>query len=180
MNPEDIKNLYESLLVVAASTQKRSVEENKDLMPLKQSTEQRKRDTGITSLLSEYINAYKERNKSNRFVRWLLIWFSLAFVSVFAIGSIFCLVWYVFTESKDWEGLAATISAFLTCAGLLIGVLKIITQYAFPVDSEKNITEIVKAIQTNDLTNRYYDLLADGEICDPEMKAKPVDKDNKT
>ena len=39
-----------------------------------------------------------------------------------------------------------------------------IVKYAFPEDDEKYITEIVKAIQSNDLENKKQNIQASGKV----------------
>lgn len=180
METDNIHDLYESLLSFTNnSDEKTSVKRNDDLKPLKQSEEQSKRDKVISQLLIEYVAEYKAKNKSSKCIRRTILIFSLSSVALFILAGLICLCFYMRSGSKDWKDLAATVSAFLTCAGLLIGVIEIITKYAFPTDSEKNITEIVKAIQNNDLTNRYYDLLASGSINDSDKREIQSESDEK-
>lgn len=165
--------LYQSLfkyLVESPIDDDDHVEYEDDLKPLRQSKEQRKRDKNVSRLLSKFVDAYEEKVSSSKRIRKTVIIFSIICVSLFIAASIASLVCYLCGEGNDWQGLAAVVSAFLTCAGLLIGVLKIITKYAFPNDSEKNITDIVKAIQKNDWINRYYDLKASGSIKESDDK----------
>lgn len=131
--------------------------------PMHQSAQQKARDETITELLEQYVGSYKGKISFSEKIRKKIVYYSLGCVSAFILASIICLIAYIFRDDSDWHGLAAVISAFLTCAGLLIGVLKVIAEYAFPINAEQNITDIVKAIQKNDLTNRYYDLRFDPE-----------------
>lgn len=130
-------------------------------LPLHQSEQQEARDGSITRLLSQYVKSYEDKISFSESIRKAIVYFSFVCVSAFIIASLISLLCYVFSKDSDWHGLAAVVSAFLTCAGLLIGVLKVITEYAFPINSEKNITEIVKAIQKSDSINRYFDLKYD-------------------
>ena len=125
-----------------------------------QTEEQKRRDGIITDLLSEYVDTYKKKAKSNRHIKNVILYFSLFVLFLFISASCAALFLYVRSESDDWQGLAAVISAFLTCAGLLIGVMKIIANYAFPLKEEEYITNIVQTIQRNDLANKRVSIEA--------------------
>lgn len=46
----------------------------------------------------------------------------------------------------------------ITYLTLVIGILKIITEYVFPQKEEEYVTRIVKAIQKNDLKNKIENM----------------------
>lgn len=62
------------------------------------------------------------------------------------------------------EAFAGILSVCVTFAGLLLGSFNMIVKYAFPEDDEKYITEIVKAIQSNDLENKKQNIQASGKV----------------
>ena len=51
-------------------------------------------------------------------------------------------------------------SVCLTFLTLIVGILKIITKYVFPVNDEEYITRIVELIQNNDLENKKENIRA--------------------
>ncbi len=79
----------------------------------------------------------------------------VAFASVF----VSLLINFDFSTDLDTtESLVGLISVCVTFLTSVIGVLKIIVKYCFPENDEKYITEIVKAVQQNDLENKKENL----------------------
>lgn len=53
-------------------------------------------------------------------------------------------------ELSDLNAIVGFVTAFVSFAGLVFGLMTIITRFAFPENDEQYITDIVKAIQDND------------------------------
>lgn len=141
--------------------------------------QQRARDKFITELFSAYLEAYRDKVESrgsyqkDLFITCIrIVWiFSIAFVlliaaSMFALGS---------TENISTAISVATASiSFLV---LIIELLKIITRYCFPENDEQYITEIVKAIQHNDLEDKKLNMeykKATGKSNENAVKNNPL------
>ena len=87
---------------------------------------------------------------------------------------IFSTIWCIVTVTT-YIDIAALISSYLAIIGLIVGILKIIAEYVFPKDDEKYITEIVKAIQDNDLKNKQENIKAQLQ-CKKDVDVKNNDK----
>lgn len=122
--------------------------------------EENKRDGQITSLLSEYVRSYKGKvnfldKYKKRFLNLAIVWASVLVVAVIWLP-IACFL--VLGSDAGTIDIAGVIASEVTFAGLVFGLLKIITTYIFSPNDEKYITEIVKAIQQNDLENKKENL----------------------
>lgn len=117
-----------------------------------QTEEQLKRDSTITKLLTEYYEAYVRKGKMRMYLQQG-IW---GLCAVFVMGSIIALLFLtqkvVFhsDELSDLNVIVGFVTAFVSFAGLVFGLMTIITRFAFPENDEQYITDIVKAIQDND------------------------------
>lgn len=117
-----------------------------------QTEEQLKRDSTITKLLTEYYEAYVRKGKMRMYLQQG-IW---GLCAVFVMGSIIALLFLtqkvVFhsEELSDLNAIVGFVTAFVSFAGLVFGLMTIITRFAFPENDEQYITDIVKAIQDND------------------------------
>lgn len=135
-----------------------------------QTSNQRIRDEYITTLLGAYLKAYQEKIEQNKTLRRKVLWWSaaVAFVVLGLCGLVTAL--YFMTPSNAGFDLVALISAYATFAFVLERVVLHVTRYAFPVDDEQYITEIVKAIQDNDLEHKRLNINAHNV---PQKSKKP-------
>lgn len=117
--------------------------------------EQRERDKKVTELLKTYVEAYKKKVDQSSLYRKVILWpcmgIIVAFAAMLAVLSCWLIVGGAGLKMTDVASFITACVSFLT---LIIGVLHIITKYFFPEDDEKYITQIVEAIQKNDLENR--------------------------
>ncbi|MBD5101417.1 MAG: hypothetical protein HDT27_01735 [Subdoligranulum sp.] len=119
------------------------------------SMEQIRRDKKISRLLEAYVRAYEKKSVHSRFSRYLILIPCMVIVVGFAVVlGWMCVTMATATNGSNWEELAAFITACVSFLALIIGILHIITEYFFPKDGEKYITDIVKLVQENDLKNR--------------------------
>lgn len=113
------------------------------------------RDIWITDLLGIYVDAYEEKMERNRDYRSYILWTCVSIIVLLAI--VLALLPFQVLEGNGGMKMGDVVS-FITAIGsflaLIVGMLHVITEYVFPKDDEKYITEIVKAIQENDLKNR--------------------------
>lgn len=117
--------------------------------------EQAKRDEQVTLLLEQYVKAYKNKVAVSRICRWLILVPCLLAVIGFSVALV-CLIFSYATAEAPIElaGVAAFVTACVSFASLIIGLLTIITKYFFPENDEQYITQIVESIQKNDLENK--------------------------
>lgn len=125
-----------------------------------QTAQQRKRDETITELLKEYSHSYAEKGRVKRLCQEYIMFVCGVFVvvSVFGIIGLSCRVIFTPESISDLNGLAAFVTAFIGFVSLVFGLITIITKYAFPENDEQYITEIVKAIQDNDLKHKIKNM----------------------
>lgn len=124
-----------------------------------QTGQQKRRDEAITTLFYTYIDAYKKKVTSRDTYQKELFEACLSIVRIFAVFFIlltFLPVFFGSTESVS--GALSIATASISFLVLIIELLKIITHYCFPENDEQYITEIVKAIQNNDLEDKRLNL----------------------
>lgn len=135
--------------------------------------QQASRDKKITKLLDLYVTAYENKVNSNPKYR-LGIMIGCAVTIIAAIvGCTYITVNIIPMEEKSIGDIVALITAFGGVLGTLAGIVQIITKYVFPENEEQYITEIVKAIQTNDLENKKVNIYAES----PFKKNKDSEED---
>lgn len=121
--------------------------------------QENKRDEKITFLLEEYLNSYKSKTGFIKIYKKRLFNISITWGTALVVMIVWLPIAYYFLSDKsstvDVVGIITSIATF---AGLIFGLLKIITSYIFSPDDEKNITTIVQAIQQNDLENKKLNL----------------------
>lgn len=133
-------------------------EEHMKLHDRWQTEEQRKRDEDVTRLFRLYVNNYETKSKSNSSYKLgILIICMVTIIAILGFGGL--VGWVLLTkEEKTLLDLASLIVAFGGLFATAVSILKIITEYVFPKDEERYITEIVKAIQVNDLENKKVNI----------------------
>ena len=119
-------------------------------------TEQQKfRDRSITVLLRSYVEAYKNKVKSNRVYK--LVIFITCISIVVASSILFGVLIVSLINSSDTEvvqNMVSLVTVSITFLTLIIGILQTITKYVFPENDEVYVTKIVEIIQNNDLENK--------------------------
>lgn len=125
-----------------------------------QTQEQKKRDRRVTELFTAYVEFYQGKAKAGRGYK-LSIFIICIIILLAVIGCLAAVTWFLINNSEKNPGeIAAIISAYITLAVSIVGVFKLVVEYVFPKDDEKYITEIVKAIQQNDLENKKENIRA--------------------
>lgn len=117
--------------------------------------EQKKRDEKITELLRYYTENYKRKSDGNKHYKRIIFGVSISILIVFSF--IILYLFYRCSNMKDADlvnHLSVLVTACVTYLTLVIGILKIITQYVFPKNEEEYITRIVQSIQKNDLAHK--------------------------
>ena len=117
--------------------------------------EQKERDHKVSELLEYYVDSYKHKVDSSKGYRLALFVICMLIISSFA-ASFLVIVFKLISNDFIWkvETLIGFMTASLSFAGLIIGLLTIITKYFFPENDEQYITKIVELIQKNDLENK--------------------------
>ena len=117
--------------------------------------EQKKRDTQITELLTEYVKSYKKKVKHSTICRYIILVPCILIICAFAVMIIYFSVQMLCSQSQaEIPDMVSFITACVSFITLIIGLLTIITKYFFPENDEQYITTIVEAIQKNDLENK--------------------------
>lgn len=131
--------------------------------------QQIKRDEQITKLLQQYVSNYTLKTEFVSKGKSCLLYWSLTILAVLIAALCFLSSWFAIKGNSinDVIKLIASAGSIVT---IFVGTLKVITLYIFNKDDEKNITEIVKCIQENDLKNKIENIKA-------EQKENNQDKD---
>lgn len=117
--------------------------------------QQHERDKQVTSLLKQYVKAYKNKVFASKICRWVILSSCLLVILGFSAALAWLVIFSASAErSLDWAGLAAFVTACISFASLIIGLLTVVTKYFFPENDEQYITKIVEVIQKNDLENK--------------------------
>lgn len=133
-------------------------EEHMKLHDRWQTEEQRKRDEDVTRLFKLYVNNYENKSKSNSWYKLGILIACLVIIAMILVFGGF-VGWMLLTkEEKSLLDLASLVVAFGGLFATAISILKVITEYVFPKEEERYITEIVKAIQVNDLENKKVNI----------------------
>lgn len=146
-------------------------------------SEQIKRDEQITLLLTKYVNNYSDKIENNKDYKAQIFTVCESIIVMYALVIPFAIL-YICNSRKGstitGADVAALLSVCISFLGLIIGLMQIITKYVFPEKEEEYITQIVRAIQENDLKhkkqNMKYMLRADSDL-DDKTKKEPVEKD---
>ena len=119
-------------------------------------TEQQKiRDKHVTELLKHYVDGYESKTNSNKIYKMVIFIVCISIIVLFSgIFSYLMITFDYNMDAKNVESIVALISICITFLTLIVGILKIITEYSFPAKEEEYITRIVEIIQKNDLENK--------------------------
>ena len=120
--------------------------------------EQRKRDKHTSILLEQFVKANDEKRAFAKIAKKVICVFCLGWVSILIVTCI-ALACFILTQTKrTTTDIIALISALAPLLATIVGTLNIVTKHVFPEDEDRNITEIVKAIQDNDLKNKQVNI----------------------
>lgn len=127
--------------------------------------QQKQRDKKISELLSEYVEAYKYKNRSNKWYKGILLGVCMIILLTFSVVFIVLVLKYNSADKKaSIESVIELISVCITFLTLIVGILTIITKYVFPENEEEYITRIVEIIQKNDLENKKENIKVKSDI----------------
>lgn len=124
--------------------------------------EQKKRDREITKLFMYYVSSYDKKRTSNPIYKNIILGMCCFIIAVFS-GMFIYLLFHVAKTMNTIRvnNVVALITVCITYLTLVIGILKIITEYVFPQKEEEYVTQLVKAIQKNDLKNKIENMKHD-------------------
>ena len=151
---EEIENSFDWDDIIAMPTGDSGLEDKW------QTLEQKKRDSKITDLLTAYVDFYQKKAKHSAIFKIIIFVICLLTLLIISGCLIAVTVFLLTIKDKQLGDFAAIISAYITMAISVMGVFKIVVGYIFPKDDEQYITEIVKAIQQNDLENKKENIRA--------------------
>ena len=120
--------------------------------------QQRERDIYTTGLLKQYVEAHKKKQNFAKNAKRTIFVCCIIWVFLLVLTCIGLSVFVILGTKRQVSDIISLISAIIPLTIAIIGTLNIVTKYVFPEDEEKNITEIVKQIQENDLKNKQQNL----------------------
>lgn len=109
-----------------------------------------KRNEQLTELLTEYISDRKQRIDTNKFLKKFIFWFFIGLLSVLTIGVV-VVFWKIDVNSSSVTSVLSLLSVAATYLGSLLSIFKIMSQYLFPSDEEKDAIDMIKAVINNDV-----------------------------
>lgn len=128
-----------------------------------------KRNCQLTGLLKDYIDYKNQRFKENKICKRIIFG---VFIAFFVLLSIIVAVVFI---RVDYNKVSInTAVSLVTVAGTYLGsilsIIKIISEYLFPVDEEKNTIEMIKTVIENDVNveNMMSQAIAKTESIDVE------------
>jgi len=124
----------------------------------KQTRQQRLRDEETTRLYRQFVDSHEEKQKFARNKKNVIFWFCIVWVSLFTLACVVLSFYTIFYSPKSVNDIIMLISAIVPMVAAIVGTLNIVAKHVFPEDEEKNITEIVKAINDNDLKDKTENL----------------------
>lgn len=159
LNTENtIKDIENNVVMLVPANNNKQLAEQFDYL----TEQQRVRDAKITELLCVYVSAYNDKVEANKKYKSIILWFCIVVLSIFTLLFAGTIVVFLQNEIGNIriEGVISLVSICITYLSLIVGVLTIVAKHIFPAKEEKNITEIVKAIQENDFQNKKENIKA--------------------
>ncbi len=108
------------------------------------------RNTSLTRLLNDYIDQRKERIKTNNtYKKWLF----RIFVGLFIVLTLSVIFIFIKTDfnNTNIDTVISLVSVAVTYLVSILSIVKIISQYLFPVNEEKDAIEMIKTVIGNDV-----------------------------
>ena len=121
-------------------------------------SEQRLRDKQTTQLYGQFVESHKQKQVFVKQSKKLIFYFCLSWVSVFVLICAGIPFYILRFPERTITDIIALISVIVPIVVAIIGTLDVVAKYVFPEDEERHITEIVKAIQENDLNDKLANL----------------------
>lgn len=120
--------------------------------------QQRLRDAQVTELLTQYVNAYRNKIGKRTIQRWMIMGSCFLIVVAILFCCVFSTIVLLRKEQIELTALATLITAYISGFSGVGYIFKTVVQYLFPKDEEQYITQIVKLIQEHDLQNKKLNL----------------------
>lgn len=123
--------------------------------------EQVARDRHVTTLLAKYVSNYSNKIEINGEYKERIFTMCECIIVMYAIIVPVIIVFACSSRrgvSITGADVVALISVCVSFLGLIIGLMQIITKYVFPEKEEEYITQIVRAIQENDLKHKKQNM----------------------
>lgn len=112
------------------------------------------RDSAVTKLLASYVDTYEKRQTDNRGFRQKMFWLCFFAVSALTLAIVFSIVYLLVWTERSITDIVALVTACVAAIGSLAFLLEIIAKYVFPSNEEEHISQMVQAVQKNDLEER--------------------------
>lgn len=123
--------------------------------------EQVARDRHVTTLLAKYVSNYSHKIEINSEYKERIFTMCECIIVMYAIIVPVIIIFACSSRkgvSITGADVVALISVCVSFLGLIIGLMQIITKYVFPEKEEEYITQIVRAIQENDLKHKKQNM----------------------
>lgn len=115
-----------------------------------------KRDDDVTLMLNTFVTEHTKKIEEDKALKKkflkILFWFAFC-IGLLIVGSIIC----VFVTPLEVENLITLLGIIFTFLGSTLFIVKMLLEYLFPLDSDKNIIALISSIINHDL-NQYQNL----------------------
>lgn len=108
------------------------------------------RDTQATDLFTDAVDAYIKKLKTNKVLKIILFFISMAILIGFVVSFICCIFFVIRTQTKSENILAVLIPAGVTIISSVISIILVIAKYLFPQDEDKQFTHLVEVLTRKD------------------------------
>lgn len=171
----EFKNILEYAEQLNSSRSKTLDDEDELGIDPKQTLQQNKRDRKMTELFGQYLVSYINKVNFVKEKKNYFFYITMGWASFIILGSVLLpIIYFILNRGVEDNGIdiAGIVASIVTFAGIIFGIVKIVAQYLFSPDDEKNITDIVKSIQQNDLENKKVNLQYSSQEEQKENKPK--------
>jgi hypothetical protein len=146
---------------VAAQIKSGKMVGNDNFVGFMKTNHQNHRDYLTSLFFQNYVNTQKDKlDFRNKWRKVLSIGAGIS-VMIIVLALMILPVIFIFVmpqKNTVFENIITLIATIVPLTSALIGILTIVTKYVFPENDDQSVTDIVKAILSNDYENRKLDI----------------------
>lgn len=155
-SPENYKRIIDDIKNVLLRSAPKEVESDSDIERDKHLKDNiSKRDDNVTLLLDNFVSEHNRRIEADkdlkkRFLKGLLI--AICIIGAIIVASMIL----VFVRPLEVENLITLLGIIFTFIGSTLFIVKMLLNYLFPLDSDKNIIALISTIINHDLSQYQH------------------------
>lgn len=153
---ENYKRIIDDIKNILSKSAPKEVESDSDIERDKHLKDNiSKRDDNVTLLLDNFVSEHNRRIEADRdlkkkFLKGLLI--AIIIIGLIVVASIV----FVFVRPLEVENLISLLGIIFTFLGSTLFIVKLLLNYLFPLDSDKNIIALISTIINHDLSQYQH------------------------